>query len=93
MNRETLAVIAQGTPLFREVRHGRGKLQVQWRVKSQAPFLPAHDTNWTRFGRVSDTTYGRRMVRAMNREDPIFEYRLKPELTPNHEPRRTRNRA
>lgn len=75
-----LEVIAQGTKDFSKIRHtppGPGKVRVQMRVKSLAPFLPDADLRWAPLGWIS-VYHAKRMLRAMNREDPIFEFRLKP---------------
>lgn len=82
-----LVAIAQGLPTFarfmdRERRRGRRvcppeKVEVLWRVKSLAPFLPARDVRWTHFGFLPRRG-AQRFLRALNREDPIFEFRFKP---------------
>lgn len=75
-----LKSVAEGPPTFRKVIRGMpgpGKLVVQWRVKSAAPFLCHRDVTWTRFALVPRKD-ARRMVAAMNREVPVFEFRLKP---------------
>lgn len=75
-----LEVIAMGTRDFSKIRHtprGPGKVAVQMRCKSLAPFLPKEDVRWSPLGWVS-VRHAKRMLRAMNREDPIFEFRLKP---------------
>jgi hypothetical protein len=50
---------------------------IQWRCKSQAKFLPATDLKWTEF-RLVDATKAAATVRSLNKQDRVFEYRVKP---------------
>lgn len=81
MTKRRLKLIAQGGPVFAQARDLRGRAVVQWRLKRAAPFYPPRDTAWSRFGTMPARTAAAH-VRALNREDPDFEYRIKPKPNP-----------